>query len=54
MLKDNIYDYKRIYADQRIEFQSITIMQMYKKLDITWYTTYSKDIKTSIFNVESK
>ena len=48
MLKENIYKYRKIFSDQGIEFQSLKIKQMYKKLDIIWYTTHSKEIKASI------
>ena len=48
MLNENIYRYSKIYSDCGQEFQSLKIKQMYKKLNITWYTTYSKEIKASI------
>ena len=40
--------YKKVYSDQMVGFRSLKIKQMYKKLNITWYTTYSKEIKASI------
>ena len=48
MLKENIYIYSKIYSDSGQEFQSLKIKQMYRNLNIIWYTTYSKEIKASI------
>ena len=46
-LNNSIFSYSKIYSDSGSEYSGKLLLKMYKKHDITWYTTHSKN-KTSI------
>ena len=44
----SIYQYSKIFTDCGVEFLNNSVKNIYKKHNVKWYTTYSKQIKVSI------
>jgi len=44
----SIYRYSKIFTDCGVEFLNNSVKKIYKKHNVKWYTTYSKQIKVSI------
>ena len=46
--EESIYNYSRLFTDSGSEFVNKKCGKLYERLGITWYTTHSKEIKSSI------
>lgn len=44
---NNIYKYVKFFTDEGSEFKNLKIKKIYKKHNVHWYTTFSKNIKVS-------
>ena len=46
--EQSIYKYSKFFTDCGVEFLNKSVEKIYKKHNVKWYTTYSKQIKVSI------
>lgn len=45
---NSVYEYKKIFTDEGVEFKSNIIKEFYKRKNLHWYTTQNKEIKSGI------
>ena len=47
-LNESIYNYEKVFTDAGVEFTNRKIVQFFREHNLSWYTTYSKEIKSGV------